>query len=337
MTTVHAYAASEVNGELLPFEYELGPIGPYDVDITVESCGVCHSDLSMLKNEWGLTQFPFVPGHEVSGKVSAVGEQVPAAHLKVGDRVGLGWQAGYCMFCDQCLGGHHNLCSSAQPTIVGRHGGFADMVRADAASVIKLPDGVDPKTVGPLFCGGVTVFNPLVQMDVPSTGSVGVIGIGGLGHLALKFCRAWGCHVTAFTSSGKMDEARTLGAHETINSRDPDAIAAITNRFDLLISTVNVNLDWNSYLRMLRPGGRLHMVGVVTEPLGLSLIPMVFGQLSVSASPVGSPATLRKMLEFSARHEIAPMTEHFPMSRVNDAMEHLRSGKARYRIVLDRD
>ena len=134
-----------------------------------------------------------------------------------------------------------------------------------------------------------------------------------------------------------MDEARTLGAHESINSRDADAIHATTGRFDLLISTVNVNLDWNSYLATLRPRGRLHMVGVVTEPLELNMFPMAFGQLSVSASPVGSPATLRKMLRFAARHEISPVTEHFPMSRVNDAMEHLRSGKARYRIVLDRE
>ncbi len=335
MTTVHAYAASAVNGELLPFEYELGPIGPHDVDIAVESCGICHSDLSMLENEWGLSQFPLVPGHEVSGKVAAVGEQV--SHLSVGDRVGLGWQAGYCMTCDQCIGGHHNLCLGAQPTIVGRHGGFADTVRAHAASAIRLPDGVDAKTAGPLFCGGGTVFTPLLQYDISPTANVGVIGIGGLGHLALKFYRAWGCHVTAFTSPGKMDEAYTLGAHETINSRDADALKAITGRFDLLISTVNVNLDWNCYLGALRRRGRLHMVGVVTEPLGLSLIPMVFGQLSVSASQNASPTTLREMLDFAARHQIAPVTEHFPMSRVNDAMEHLRSGKARYRIVLDRD
>ena len=181
------------------------------------------------------------------------------------------------------------------------------------------------------------MFTPLLQYDISPTANVGVIGIGGLGHLALKFYRAWGCHVTAFTSPGKMDEACTLGAHETINSRDADAIKAITGRFDLLISTVNVNLDWNCYLGALRRRGRLHMVGVVTEPLGLSLIPMVFGQLSVSASQNASPTTLREMLEFAARHQIAPVTEHFPMSRVNEALEHLRSGKARYRIVLDRD
>ena len=289
----------------------------------------------MLEDAWGMTQFPLVPGHEAIGKISAVGDHV--SHLSVGDRVGLGWHAGYCMTCDQCLDGHHNLCSSAEPTIAGRHGGFADTVRAHAASVAKLPDELDAKTAGPLLCGGMAVFNPLVQLDISPTGSVGVIGIGGLGHMALKFARAWGCHVTAFTSSGsKQQEALELGAHETINSRDPEAIKAAAGRFDLLLSTVNVKLDWNSYIALLKPRGRLHMLGAVTEPLDLDLIPMMFSQLSVSSSPVGSPVTIRKMLEFAARHKVAPVTEHFPMSHVNDAMEHLRAGKARYRIVLNR-
>ncbi len=335
MTTVNAYAAWQANGELQPLEYELGPIGPYHVDIAVESCGICHSDLSMLENAWGMTQFPFVPGHEVVGTIASVGEHV--WHLAEGDRVGLGWHAGYCMMCDQCLAGHHNLCLTAEPTIVGRHGGFADFVRAQAASVTKLPEGVDAKTAGPLLCGGITVFNPLVDLQVPPTSSVGVIGIGGLGHLALKFARSWGCQVTAFTSSGpKMEEALTLGAHETINSRDPEAIQSAAGRFDLLLCTVNVNLDWNAFLSTLKPRGRLHMLGAVTEDLELNLMPMVLGQLSLGGSPVGSPSTIRKMLQFAGRHEIAPVTEHFPMSRVNDAFEHLRSGKARYRIVLDR-
>lgn len=149
MSTVHAYAATEANGIIKPFEYELGSIGPQEVDIAVESCGICHSDLSMLQDAWGMTQFPFVPGHEVIGTVFAVGEHV--SHLTVGDRVGLGWHAGYCMTCDQCLAGHHNLCSKAEPTIVGRHGGFADKVRAQAASVAKLPDELDPKKAGPLL------------------------------------------------------------------------------------------------------------------------------------------------------------------------------------------
>jgi uncharacterized zinc-type alcohol dehydrogenase-like protein len=336
MTTVHAFAATETGGAFEPFEYQLGPIGPNDVDITVESCGICHSDLSMLENAWGMTQYPFVPGHEVAGTIAAVGDLVSG--LQVGDRVGLGWHAGYCMSCLSCLSGDHNMCGSSSGTIVGRHGGFADVVRAQATSVIKLPDGVDSRKAGPLFCGGITVFNPLVQFDLSPTASVGVIGIGGLGHMALQFMRAWGCSVTAFTSSGaKEQEAIELGAHDTINSRDPEAIKAAAGRFDLLISTVNVKLDWNTYIESLKPRGRLHVVGAVMEPLDLNVIPMIFGQRSVSGSPVGSPATIAKMLEFAARHNIEPITQHFPMSKVNEAMDHLRAGKARYRIVLDRE
>jgi alcohol/geraniol dehydrogenase (NADP+) len=335
MTTVHAYAATQPGGPLEPFTYELGPMGPDEVDIEVDSCGICHSDLSMLQNDWGMTQYPFVPGHEVSGRVSAAGEQV--THLKVGDHVGLGWHAGYCMTCDQCLGGHHNMCGSAAATIVGRHGGFADRVRARAASVFKLPEALSPEAAGPLLCGGITVFNPLTQYGVSPTDSVGVIGIGGLGHLALKFARAWGCHVTAFTSSAsKREEAIAMGAHDTLDSRDPAALEAAAGRFDLLLCTVNVTLDWGSYLGTLKPRGRLHLLGVVPEPVAVSMVPMLFKQLAISSSPVGSPLTIRRMLDFAARHQVQPVTEHFPMDRVNDAMEHLRAGKARYRIVLDR-
>ncbi len=333
---VNAYAASAPNGRLEPFEYELGPIGAHDIDIRVEHCGICHSDLSMLENAWDMSSYPLVPGHEVTGTVAAVGEHV--THVAEGDRVGLGWHAGYCMTCSDCLSGDHNVCAESSATIVGWHGGFADYVRASGVSVIKLPDDLDHAEVGPLFCGGITVFNPLVQFDVPPTGSVGVIGIGGLGHLALKFARAWGCQVTAFTSTGsKQEEAMRMGAHDTINSRDPDAIAAAAGRFDLILSTVNLHLDWNAYIATLKTRGRLHFLGVPTEPIQFDLVPLLFGQRSISSSPVGSPATIARMLSFCARHDIAPVTEHFPMSAVNDAMDHLRAGKARYRIVLDRD
>jgi uncharacterized zinc-type alcohol dehydrogenase-like protein len=334
MTTVHAYAATKAGGPLEPFEYELGPIGPFDVDINVESCGICHSDLSMLDNEWKISTYPLVPGHEVSGRVAAVGEHV--THLQAGDRVGLGWHAGYCMTCRNCMSGDHNMCAEATHTIVGRHGGFADKVRAHAPSVIKLPDRLEGAKAGPLLCGGITVFNPLVQFHLSPTADVGVIGIGGLGHMALQFARAWGCRVTAFTASeSKIEEAQRMGAHDTLNSRDPDALEAAAGRFDLIISTVNVKLDWNAYLNTLKPRGRLHVVGAVLEPLDIQVFPLLFGQRSVSSSPVGAPATLAKMLDFADRHQIQPVTEHFPFEKINDAMEHLRAGKARYRIVLE--
>ena len=336
MTTIHAFAAKEAGGALEPFEFEAGLLSPNEVEIDVTSCGICHSDLSMIDNEWGMAEYPLVPGHEVTGTIAAVGDSV--AHLYVGQVVGLGWTSGCCMTCGQCMGGDHNLCGKSEATIVGRHGGFADKVRCDQAWAIPLPDGVDPKNAGPLFCGGLTVFNPIVQFGVQPTHHVGVVGIGGLGHLALQFLNKWGCEVTAFTSSdSKSEEAKKLGAHKIINSRSETALDAAAGSFDFILSTVNVTLDWEKYFAALSPRGRLHVVGAVLEPIQAAAFPLIMGQKSLSGSPIGSPATAATMLEFCSRHEIEPMTEHFPMSEVNAALDHLRAGKARYRIVLDRE
>lgn len=332
---IKAYAVTEAGGSFSPFEYDPGPLGAAEVEIEVLNCGICHSDLSMVKNEWGISQYPLVPGHEVIGRVAALGSDV--RHLEVGQTVGLGWHSGYCMSCASCMSGDHNLCADASATIVGRHGGFADRVRAAAPSVIALPEGLDEDAAGPLFCGGITVFNPLVQFGVRPTDVVGVIGIGGLGHIALQFLNAWGCRVIAFTSSAsKREEALSMGAHETLDSRDPEALQAAAGSLDMIMSTVNVKLDWNSYLLALKPKGRLHLLGVTLDPLDLQVTPMLFGQYSVSASPVGSPMNIRRMLEFAARHQIKPVTEQFGFDQINDAMARLESGKARYRIVLKR-
>jgi uncharacterized zinc-type alcohol dehydrogenase-like protein len=330
---IKAYAAFEAGKELKPFEYDPGPIGPLEVELDVEFCGICHSDLSMLNNEWGLSQYPLVPGHEVVGTIANVGSEV--THLQPGEKAGIGWHAGYCMTCSTCMSGDHNMCSDAQGVIIGHHGGFADKVRAQAASVVALPDGIDLESAGPLFCGGITVFNPLVQFNVKATDKVGVIGIGGLGHMAVLFAKAWGCEVTAFTSSeSKQKEALEMGAHQVVNSRDPDAVSAIAGQLDLIISTVNVKLDWNSYLSTLKPKGRLHFVGASLDPLDIGVFPLIMGQRSVSGSPVGSPATIARMLDFSVRHNIRPIIETYRFEQVNAAMDRLKSGQARYRIVL---
>ena len=332
---IKAYAANEPGGELKPFEYDPGPLGANQIEIDVEHCGICHSDLSMLNNDWTITAYPFVPGHEVIGTVGQVGDAV--THLAVGQRVGLGWHAGYCMTCSQCLGGDQHLCATAEGTIVGRHGGFADKVRADAISAVPLPDGVDGKSAGPLFCGGITVFSPLLIHDVKPTDRVAVIGIGGLGHMALQFLNAWGCEVTAFTTTdAKRDEALKMGAHDTLNSRDAQQLEAAAGRFDMIVSTVNVKLDWNAYINTLAPNGKLHFAGVTLDPVDLVVMPMIAGQKSATASPTGSPKVIGQMLDFCARHRIEPVTEHFAFDRINDAMEHLKSGKARYRVVLSR-
>lgn len=330
---IKAYAAFEAGGQLQSFEYDPGPLGAHDVEIAIEHCGICHSDLSMLQNEWGITRYPFVPGHEVIGTIAAKGEHVH--QFQLGQRVGLGWHSGYCMTCDTCMSGDHNLCAQTESTIVGRHGGFADKVRANAASVVALPDSISAQSAGPLFCGGITVFNPLLQFNIPPTAKVAVIGIGGLGHIALQFLRAWGCQVTAFTSSdAKKSEALALGAHNVLDTRNASELRTAANQFDLILSTVNVKLDWNAYIATLRPKGRLHFVGATLEPLDIGAFPLISSQRSISGSPVGSPASLKTMLSFVERHDIKPIIETFRFDQVNEALAKLASGKARYRIVL---
>jgi uncharacterized zinc-type alcohol dehydrogenase-like protein len=236
------------------------------------------------------------------------------------------------------MSGDHNLCASGESTIVGRFGGFADRVRCHWSWAIPLPDQLDAKSAGPLFCGGITVFNPIVQYDIKPTDRVGVVGIGGLGHMAIQFLSKWGCHVTALTSSAdKAAEAKRFGAHVILDSRSDEALAAAAKSFDFLLVTANVTLNWPLYLGTLRPKGRLHIVGAVLEPLSIPTFSLLINQLSVSSSPLGSPATTREMLEFCRRHEIAPQIEVYPMSKVNEALAHLKSGKARYRIVLKND
>jgi uncharacterized zinc-type alcohol dehydrogenase-like protein len=336
MTTINAFAANESGGELHPFQYDAGPLQRDEVEIDVIACGICHSDLSMLDNEWGTSTYPLVPGHEVIGSIAAIGEGVQ--HLQLGQFVGLGWFSRSCLTCRQCLTGNHNLCSDHEETIVGRHGGFADRVRCDKIWATPLPQGIDPQKAGPLFCGGLTVFNPLIQFAVLPTDRVGVIGIGGLGHLALQFLNKWGCEVTAFTSSeSKAEEAIRLGAHRVVNSRSETALDETEGNFDFILSTVNVSLHWEKYFAALAPRGRLHVVGAVVQPIAAAAFPLIIGQRSLSGSPAGSPATTAMMLNFCAHHGIEATTEHFPMSNVNDALQHLRAGHARYRIVLDRE
>jgi uncharacterized zinc-type alcohol dehydrogenase-like protein len=336
MKNINAYAATTAHGPLKPFSFDPGELGPEEVEIKVTHCGICHSDLSMLDNEWGMSQYPFVPGHEVTGTVVALGSG--AKGLKIGQRVGLGWWSQSCLACHECLSGDHHLCANVQGTIFGRHGGFADRVRAQWTWVRPLPDALDLAKVGPLLCGGVTVFAPFLIHDVPSTARVGIIGIGGLGHMALQFANKWGCEVHAFTTSdNKEAEARKLGAHHVHNTKQDGALKKLSRSLDLIISTINAPLDVAGLLDTLAPKGRLHNVGAVLKPLEVPAFSLILGQKSVSGSPAGSPTAIDHMLAFSARHSIAPITETFPMSKVNDALEHLRSGKARYRVVLVND
>ncbi len=335
MAIVKAYAAEKAGGELKPFEFELGLVGHDEVVIDVISCGVCHSDLSMLGNDWGITAYPFAPGHEVVGKISEVGEHVK--HLKIGQTVGLGWSSRSCMECHECLSGNQNLCVKCEGTIVGRHGGFANKVKAQAIWVIPLPEAIDPMTAGPLMCGGITVFTPLVSNNISPIARVGIIGIGGLGHMAIQFAAKWGCEVAAFsTSPGKEAEVKSMGAHRFINSKDPASMQAYVGYFDMILVTVNVNLDLDLYASLLRPMGRLHFVGAAPE-IKATLFPLIMGQKSLGASPTGPPTRMSSMIEFAARHGVEPITEKYKMSQVNEAMEKLEKGQPRYRLVLEAD
>ncbi len=330
-----AWVAKAAKQPLALETVDLGPLGAEDVEIAVEHSGLCHSDLSILDNDWGISQYPAILGHEVVGRVTAVGPN--AKRLKAGQRVGVGWNSGSCMHCRQCMSGRHHLCPQVQPTIVGHRGGFATHVRAHWAWAIPLPEKLNFADAGPLLCGGITVFAPLAMYAKP-TDRVGVIGIGGLGHMAVKFAAAYGCDVTAFTSSeSKFAEAKGFGASQVASSKDSAAITKLRGSFDLVISTVNAKLDWDAVIGTLAPNGRLHVVGAVLEPIPVAAFSLILQQSSVSGSASGSPAAIETMLDFAARRNVAPQTEHFPMSKINEAFARLKSGKARYRIVLDAD
>lgn len=314
---------------------DLGPLGAEEVEVAVEYCGLCHSDVSVLNNDWGVSQFPAVLGHEIIGRITAIGPS--AKGLKIGQRVGVGWFSGSDMCCRQCMSGNHHLCPNGQATIIGHRGGFSSHVRAHWAWALPIPEKLNAADAGPLLCGGITVFNPLAMYAKPSD-RVGIIGIGGLGHMAVIFAAAYGCDVTAFTSSeSKFEEAKGFGANHVVSSRDSAAIKKLAGSLDLLISTVNVPLDWNAMIGALAPNGRLHVVGAVLEPIAVPAFALIERQRSVSGSPTGSPVAIETMLDFAARHNIAPQNEHYPMSQINEAFARLESGKARYRIVLKAD
>lgn len=330
---VTAYAALEPKGKLESYTYELGELESEQVDIKVNYCGICHSDLSMINNEWGMTQYPLVPGHEIVGEVVATGSAVK--NVKVGDYVGLGWLSASCMSCHECLDGSQHLCSNNEATIVGRHGGFADYVRGHWSWAIPLPKNIDMSKAGPLLCGGITVFNPILLADVKPTDTVGVIGIGGLGHMAIKFLKHWGCEVIAFSSNpNKKEQILNMGANRVINSKSPEELESITGKLNFILNTTNVTLDWNSYLTTLAPKGKFHTVGAVLEPMSIPAFSLIMGEKSVGGSPIGSPALTKTMLEFCVRHNIYPTVEEFDMKNVNEAIKHLEDGKARFRIVL---
>jgi uncharacterized zinc-type alcohol dehydrogenase-like protein len=333
MARIQGLAVHAAGAELLPYGYEPGTLGPQEVEIAISHCGICHSDIHLISNDWGISQYPFIPGHEIVGTVAAVGQSVRT--LTVGKRVGLGWQSNSCGECEWCVRGMENLCPSAEGTCVHRNGGYAERVRANSRFVIPIPDALSSEHAAPLLCGGITVYNPLRSHGVNPSSRVGVIGIGGLGHMAIQFARVFGAEVTAFsTSAGKEEEARALGAHHFVNSRESKALKEVAGTFDFILSTINADQDWGIYIQALRPTGTLCFVGVPPSPVSVHAFPLISGLRSISGSPTGSPSMIGEMLDVAARHGVKAQTESFPMSKANEAIEKVKKNKVRYRAVL---
>jgi uncharacterized zinc-type alcohol dehydrogenase-like protein len=273
-----------------------------------------------------------VPGHEIVGTVTACGAEV--GHLESGQRVGVGWQRGACLGCDACGRGEENLCAAHVATCVDNHGGFADRIRVDGRFAFPVPEGLSSESAAPLLCGGITVYSPLRRWTRPST-RVGVVGIGGLGHLALQFARAMGCEVTAISSSpDKAAEARGFGAHHFLATGEPKAMRSAAGTLDFVLSTVFVGQDWTGLLGALRPNGVLCFVGAPAEPLSLHVGALLGGQKTITTSVIGGRPGIREMLSFAARHGVAAKTQLRPLAEADAALGEVRQGRARYRIVL---
>ncbi|HEY0786953.1 MAG TPA: NAD(P)-dependent alcohol dehydrogenase [Acidobacteriaceae bacterium] len=330
---IHGFGVHAAGAELLPFKYEPADLRPQDIEIRITHCGVCHSDISLIDNDWGLSQYPFIPGHEIIGTVSEKGALVEG--LELGDRVGVGWQADSCGHCEWCRKGEEHLCAQAQPTCVHRHGGYADAIRVNGRFALRIPEALQSETTAPLLCAGSTVYTPMRLHGLNPASRVGIIGIGGLGHIALQFARAFGCEVTAFSSSAdKSGEAASFGAHHFVNTRETKSFKALAGCFDFILSTVNADQDWNAYITALRPHGVFCLVGIPPKPAPFQLTPVIQGLKSISGCKAGSPIQIAEMLGVAARHGIKAKTESFSMSQANQAVARARKGAVRYRAVL---
>jgi len=330
---IHGLAVHAAGAQLVPYRYEPGELNANEVEVKISHCGVCRSDIHLIDNDWGNSKYPFVPGHEIVGTVSAVGADVK--DRTVGERVGIGWQADSCGICEWCRQGDEHLCAKSQAICVGRNGGYADAVRVNSRFAIPVPAGLESENVAPLLCAGITVYSPLRNHGVRPSSRVGVVGIGGLGHLALQFAKAFGAEVTALsTSKDKEEEALEMGASHFVNTRDMGEMKEIAGSFDLLLSTVNADQDWQALVNSLRPKGTLCLVGVPPSPMAIQAFPLISGQRSVAGSPIGSPRDLHEMLDVAARHGVKAITERFAMAKANDAIAKVKKGKVRYRAVL---
>jgi uncharacterized zinc-type alcohol dehydrogenase-like protein len=337
------YAAQSSESPLAPFAFERRALRPNDVAMEILYCGVCHSDLHMARNDWGISLYPLVPGHEIIGRVIEVGSEV--TRYKRGDAVAVGCMVDSCGHCDQCHNGEEQLCREGMTmTYAGRdrttgdvtQGGYSGHLVVRQEFVLRVPEGLDLGRAAPLLCAGITTYSPLRTWNVGPGSRVGVIGLGGLGHMAVKLAVGLGAHVTVLSRTGdKKQDALALGADRLLVSSDADAMAKAGSSFDLIIDTVPVKHDLTPYLPLLDVDGTLVIVGQLGQLAEPSTVPLLLGRRRVAGSPIGGIAETQELLDFCARKNILPECETIRMNQINDAFKRMERADVRYRFVID--
>ncbi len=340
--TVKAYSTSAAKSPLAPATINRREPSAGDVKIDILYCGVCHSDLHFARNEWGFTQYPAVPGHEIVGRVTAVGASVKK--FKVGDLVGVGCLVDSCRTCPDCRAGYEQFCNEMVMTYGsadkqlggGTLGGYAQGIVVREEFVLRIPANLNPAAAAPLLCAGITTYSPMRHWKVGAGQKVGVVGLGGLGHMAVKFAHAFGAKVVLFTTSpGKTGDAKRLGADEVVISKDEKQMAAHALSFDFIIDTVSASHDINAYLNLLKRDGNLTLVGAPEKPLPVAAMPLILKRRSFSGSLIGGLPETQEMLDFCGKHNITSDVEMIRMDQINEAYERMLKSDVKYRFVID--
>jgi alcohol dehydrogenase (NADP+) len=344
MFKARGYAARDAELPLVPFSFDRRDPGPHDVQIEILYCGICHSDLHQARNHWRNSLYPMVPGHEIVGRVAKVGSHVKK--LKSGDSAGVGCMVDSCRVCSACNENLEQYCEDGGPTWTYNSkerrgdmlafGGYSDQIVVDERFVVKISEGLDLKAVAPLLCAGITTYSPLRHWKVGVGQKVGVIGLGGLGHMGIKFAKALGARVVMITTSPeKGKDATRLGADQVLVSHDDAAMAAHRGSFDFLLNTIPVPHDLNPYVTLLKRDRTMALVGVVTELDHVVGGNLIFGRKSISGSAIGGMAETQEMLDFCAEHHVVSDVEIVPIQFVNEAFERLLKNDVKYRFVID--
>ena len=338
-----SYAANSATTPLAPFSFERRVPGEHDVRIEILFCGICHSDVHTVRNEWRGTTYPCVPGHEIVGRVVHVGTEVQK--FKEGDIVGVGCLVDSCRTCGSCEEHLEQFCDEGAVFTYNspdKHnggmtfGGYSESIVVDEAFVLQIPESLDLAGTAPLLCAGITTYSPMCHHKVTRGQKVGIVGLGGLGHMGVKLAKAFGAHVVVFTTSlNKVEDARRLGADEVVHSKDESAMNQHLNSFHFILDTVGAKHDINAYLVLLRRDGNLTQVGVAPEPLSVDVSNLIFGRRNFSGSLIGGLKETQEMLDFCGHHHITSDIELIPIQQVNEAYDRLVKGDVKYRFVID--